>query len=464
MPNVAAHPALQIKGYNPYASAVLNRGGEEWRPPAPVTQPAQPAAERSAFTALGLADSYKPAADPSLPAPGETRTRIDAYNVTYRLLNNNLNVKVPYAQLDLYDRSPEDAMHLEGLDFNLHLKSGQVKVNDVDVSITIGSLLDQQKLPVKVKDVRVVFDPNNQVRVEAKVSKFGLTLPVKAVAHVAATPEGGVSAALGKVSVGGMGVNGLMKTFGISLEKTLKLNDPTKGYWAVGNTVYISPNKVLAQPGINVNVQNIKTHLGDLIVTMGDTPEAAAQASTVASQKNLNAIVVQGGHFYYDGYFVKDAKVRLEDKTPGTPLEMEKDGETIMNLRKGFVAVTEPRFQGMIEGKLGDGSLKNPQTSLEAKTSTLKGSMWGFVPLKLDLTFDKTDKGQLMFTPGNAKALGFVPLPDSLIRKQVQKMVEGGEPYGNGVSLPSLGDTELGKLKQVQHQKDFLILEAGNED
>ncbi len=459
MPTVAAHPALQIKGYNPYNSAVLNRsGGEVFRPTAAAQQ--STASDGNRFSVLGN-DGYRTPTQPLPGNPGENRTQIDAYNISYRL--NSLNVKVPYAQVELYDRTPEDAMHLEGLDFNMHMKAGQVKVNDVDVSITIGSMLDQAKLPVKVKDVRVVFDPDNKVRVEAKVSKFGITVPVKAIATVGTTPQGEVQASLGKVTVAGMGVNGLMKTFGLSLEKTLKLNDPSKGYWAVGNTVTIAPNRILAQPGISVNVQNIRTHVGDLIVTMGDTPEIAAQATSIAQQRNLNSIVVQGGHFYYDGYFVKDGKVRLEDKTPGTPLQMEKDGETIMNLRKGFVAVSEPRFQGMIEGKLGDGSLKSPQTSLEATTSTLKGKMWGAVPLKLDLRFGKTDKGQLMFTPENAKVLGFIPLPDSLIRGQVQKMVDGGIPYEKGVALPSLGDTELGTLKQVVHQKDYLILEAGNE-
>lgn len=463
MPSVATHSPLQTKGWNPYLSPVLNRTGAAPYVPPAAPAPVAPSNNGNGFRAMGL-DQYV-ADTPSAPPqnPGENRTSIDAYNVSYKVFNS-LNIKVPYAQLDLIDRTPDDPMYLEGLDFNLHLKQGQVAVNDVDVSLTIGALLDQQKLPVKVKDVRVVFDPNNQVRVEAKVSKFGITVPVKAAATVGTTPQGEVKAELGKVSVAGMGVNGLLKTFGVSLEKTLKLNDQSKGYWAVGNTVYIAPNRILAQPGVYANIQNISTHVGDLVITAGDTPQAAAQANQIAHQKNLNAIVVSGGHFYYDGYFVKDGKVRLEDKTPNTPLQMEKDGESIMNLRKGFVGVTESRFQGMIEGKLGDGALKNPQTSLEATTSTLKGKMWGFVPLKLDLRFDKTDKGQLMFTPENAKVLGFVPLPDSLIRGQVQKMVDGGIPYGNGVALPSLGDTELGTLKQVVHQKDYLILEAGNEN
>lgn len=463
MPSIATHPALQVKGFNPYESARLNTGNAQpFTPPPPP--PVQRPAARSDFSTFAV-DSFTPSAETSPPVQdGVNRTSVSAHNVSYRLLNNNLNVRVPYAQLDLIDRTPEDALHLEGLDFNLHMKAGQVKVSDVDVSLTLGAMLEQQKLPVKVKDLRVVFDPNNQLRVEGKVSKFGLTVPFQVKGAIGTSQQGEVKYDLGRVSVMGMPMNGVMKTFGLTLEKTLKLNDPAKGYYAVGNTVYVNPNRILEQPGIHVNVQDISTHLGDLTVTFGDTPDAAAFARQEAKAADLNNITIQGGHFYYDGYFIKDGKVRMEDKTPDTPLQMEKTGESIMNLRKGFVGVTDPKFSEMIAGKLGpDSSLKNASTSLKANAAELKGSMWGFIPLKLDLAFGKTVSGQLMFTPQNAKALGFVPLPDSLIRKQVQKMVSDGVPYENGVALPSLGDTHLGTLKQVVHQKGFLILEAGDE-
>lgn len=449
MPSIAAsNPALQIKGYNPYVKVVLNQGGM-----APISQPVQTqtANEGSSFQAFG-ADQYQPGSG--------TTTSIQAHNLSYRVLEH-LNIKVPYAQLDLMDRTPEDAMYLEGLDFNMHLKSGQVKVNDVGVTLTIESLLKQQDLPLE--DVRVTFDPHNQVNLEAKVKALGfLSLPVKVAGTVGATPGGELTYAMGKVSVMGLPVNGLMKTFGLSIEKTLKLNDPAKGYYAVGNTVHINPNHVLAQPGINVHLSDVSTHVGDLVLTFGDTPADVQHTKDMLARKDLNALEIKGGHFYYDGYFVKDGVVRMEDKTPDTPLEMEKDGETIMNLSKGFVGVTNYRFSSMISGKLGeDSSLKYPTTRLKSNAAELQGLMWNTIPLKLDLAFDRTDKGQLMFTPGNAKAFGFIPLPDSLIRKQVNGMVDGGVPYGNGVSLPTLGDTHLGYLTSVSHQPGYLILEAG---
>ncbi len=450
MPSVAHRPALQIKGFNPYASAVWNRSGQD-APSQNVRTAQVPQRGYASQDVMSFQDTYTP-----------HRTSIEANNVTYRLMEGHLKVKVPYAQVQLTDRTPEDAMHLEGLDFNMNMQAGQVSVSDVDISITLGRLLDQQKAPVK--NLRVAFDPNNQIRVEGKVSKFGLAVPFKVLGEISATDNGQVKYALGRVSVMGIPVNGLMKTFGLSIEKTLKLNNPSVGYHAVGNTVYVNPNKLLAQPGIQANLSSVTTHLGNLVATFGNTPEQAAYATEQAQNNSrLNGIEIRGGHYYYDGYFIKDGVVRMDDKTPDTPLEMEKTGETILNLQKGFVGVSDPKFAAIIEGKLGsDSSLKNASTRLKADAAELKGNMWGAIPLKLDLAFDKTAEGKLMFTPKNAKALGFIPLPDSLIRKQVQNMVDGGVPYGNGVALDSLGDTHIGRLKQVEHQRGYLVLEAGN--
>ncbi len=459
MPSVASTPALQIKGFNPYASAVLNRQGRDMTQPrsAPQTQtiPQQGmmAFQADRISTQGVAADY-------YQDTFQNQTSIEAHNVTYRLMEGHLKVKIPYAQVQLTDRTPEDAMHLEGLDFNMNMQAGQVSVSDVDVSITLGRLLDQQKAPVK--NLRVTFDPDNHINVSGKVSKFGLAVPFKVQGRISATEQGEVKYALGRVSVMGIPVNGIMKTFGLSLEKTLKLNDPSKGYHAVGNTVYINPNQLLEQPGIQANLSSVTTHLGNLVATFGNTPQQAQQAQQQAQSSTINGIEIRGGHYYYDGYFIKDGVVRMEDKTPNTPLEMEKTGETILNLQKGFVGVSDPKFTGIIEGKLGsDSSLKNARTRLKSDAAELKGNMWGAIPIQLDLAFDKTAEGKLMFTAQNAKALGFIPLPDSLIRKQVQGMVDGGVPYGNGVALDNLGDTHIGPLKQVQHQPGYLVLEAG---
>lgn len=457
MPSLAVRPTLQIKGFNPYANAVL-KGDAPHRVSTAAYRPSPPPALQQAESGFGIS-STRPYGTDSYQ-PSSTRTQIDAHNVTYRIFDH-LKLEVPYAHVELEDRTPEDPMHLEGLDFNLHLRSGQLRVNDVGVSLTVGDLLKQNNVPLN--DVRVTFDPRNEINVEGKFKALGVGIPVKVSGTVGATARGEISYSLGRVSVMGIPVNGLMNVLGLSLEKTLKLNDPSKGYYAVGNDVFINPNQLLEQPGVNVRVADVSTHVGDLVLTFGDNPALVGDALAKVERDDLNSIELRGGHFYYDGYFVKDGKVRMEDKTPHTPLEMEKDGETLLNLSRGFVGVSEYKFAGMIRDKLGtDGALKYPVTYLRHDTAELQGLMWNTVPLKLDLTFDRTDTGKLMFTPGNAKAFGFVPLPDSLIRKQVNGMVDGGVPYGNGVMLPSLGDTHLGYLRQVQHQAGYLVLQAGD--
>ena len=474
MPNIQQNhtPGLYIKGYNPYQEAIYSRGGTansqpiQTRPRPIIVTHQQSQKSQDNMGAFGI-DSFKPsqptqpAKPPSHPMDAYT-TNITGRNLSYRMLENNLKIKVPYADLDLIDRTPENPLHLEGLDFNMHLREGQLKVSDVDVTMTVRHLLNQkQDLPVQVQNLRVAFDPHNQIRVEGKAKKFGIGMPFEIKGNFQTTPQGFLQYTLGDVKLFGLKMNGVMKTFGLNLDKVLKLRDQSKGYWTQGNSVYVDVNRITEHPRIKGSLRGAQSHLGQLILTFGDTAAEAKHARKMAKTQMPNYLQLEGGHFYYDGYFVKDGKVRLDDKTPDSPLQLEQDAETAMTFKKGFVGVSEYKFAQMIKGKLGDdSSLKNAYTSLEDNYAKLNGNMWGFIPLGLQLHFDKTDDGMLMFTPKKAKALGFIPLPDKMIRKQVQKMISDGIPYKDGVALPSLGDTNLGHLVQVVHQKDYLILEA----
>lgn len=459
MPNIqnTTLSGLQIKGYRPYEPAVFSRG--QAAPPAQIL-PAHPTdlPAQAGMRVFG-ADTYQQ----THGSPNSYTTTITAQNVSYRLMDGNLNLRVPYAQLDLIDRTPENPLYLEGLDFNLHMKGAQLKVSDVDITLTADYFL-KSRPDIPLKDLRVSFQPNNGIKVEGKISKFGIRLPFEVNGTFQATATGELKYDLGQVKVIGVPVTGLMKTFGITLDRVLQLRDPEKGYYTQGNSVFVNFSKITEKPGIRAVLQDARTHIGDLELTFAESPAAAQQVKATAAVKVPNYLQLSGGHFYYDGYFVKDGKVRMEDKTADTPLQIDKTGESIMNLRKGYVGVTESRFAGMIASKLGpDSSLKHPQTRLKREAAELKGQMYGFIPLKLDLQFDKTAQGDLMFTPKNPKAFGFVPLPEGFVRKQVQKMVAGGVPYGNGVALLDLGDTYLGKLGHVSHQPGFLLLRADNE-
>lgn len=445
-------PTIPVKGFNPYEKAIFSAQRSLVAPPtAPVRAP-QTAPSSEFMRAFGT-DTYTRDAG---------QTHIEAHNVSYKVFNH-LDIKVPYASLSLTDRTPENPLHLEGLDFNLHLNAAQVQVTDKDVNATITALLAQQGKKLPVKSAQVSFNDNNQIRIAAKVKALGMGLPVEATGQIQATASGQVRFDLQKVKFLGLPMTGLMNTLGLNLDKVLKLRDPEKGYYTQGNSVFVNPNKIMEKPGLSLGLQRITTHQGTLTVTAGNSLSDVAYVDNVVNTPRANAISIAGGHFYYDGYFVKDGVVRMEDKTAATPLQLEKDGETFLHLEEGFVGITAPKFAEILKGKLGNGgSLKNVATTLESNAARVYGDMFNTIPISLDLEFSNTADGALMFTPKNAKAMAAIPLPDKLIKDQVRKMVDGGVPYGDGVSLPDLGDIKLGKLRQVKHQEGYLILQAGN--
>lgn len=434
----------------------------------PQTQRMAPPPTQHYQSALTAPDVYKP----TFRNAPTNMTHLQARNLQFNILKDKarqegfqpLKLKIPYMDANLVDATPQTPMDLDNEDFDIHVKASEIRLSDVDASMTVGSLLaNNETLPVK--DFRVVFAPNNKVQVEGKIKKFGITLPVKVDAAVSATPAGDLKVDLEQLKLLGIPLKGVMDTFGISLEKVLKMNDPSTGLVTKGNSAYVDLTGLTTEPGIRGKVRGVNTHLGHVSLIVGDTIGQAQHAHRQAAKpSNQNYMELQGGHIYYNGYFVKDGDLRLDDKTPNSNLIFGNEGEMLINIRKGKIGLHVGQFNSILAGEIGEGgSFSGLQSKLLEDRAEIKGKMWGFVPIKLDMFFNKTDDGRLYFAPKNAKAFGFIPLPDSFLQKKIQDMIKSGVPYKDGVALNGVGDITLGGLQQVWHQNDYIIMDINNQ-
>lgn len=394
-------------------------------------------------------------------------------NMGLRILDRTLNLRIPYAETALIDKTTYNPMDIEEIDFDMQVKAAQVGVSDVDVTLTIEKLLNQSaaesgKKP-PVQDLRVVFDPNNQIRVEGKVKALGMNIPFSVTGQVNVDTAGQIRYDLGKAKVAGIGVNGIMNTFGLSLDKLLKLRNPNDGYYTEGNSVYLNLGQVIGQqngaPALDARVRGIRTTpSGQLQVLMGDTPADAQRALDQSNQAGPAYVKGAGGHAYIDGFFLKDGELSIYDRTPDTPLNLNAKGgmERNIKLDRGTVAVTEPRFQELIQDEIGDtDAIAGLKTDLENGYAKVSGTLFGVVPVSMHMTFAPTNDGRLYFEASKAKVLGFVPVPKNFVGGQLQKLIKTGEPYGeNGVALKMAG-MDLGYVSNVYHQDNYIILQSG---
>lgn len=437
--------------------------------PTPVSAPT-PVPVSTPASAYGRDQFVRSTGYVSQPA-GQNILYGEGKNIGLRLIDKSLGLKSSYIEAAFIDKTPHNPMDIEEVDFNLHVKAGEVAVTDVDATLTIETILRRKQTdpskPLPVQDLRVAFNYNNRIDVEGKVKALGMSLPFKVSGTVAADTAGQIRYDLGKAKVAGIPVNGLMKTFGLSLEKLLKLNNPADGYYAQGNSLMVDIGRTVSQmdgaPGLQAQVRGVRTHLGQLQILVGDTPEDAQRALEQKQTPGPNYIKAQGDHAYIDGFFLKDGQISIYDRTPGSPLNINYKGEErSIVLHNGYVGITAARFQELIQEEMGNSDdLSNVKTSLQANNAKVSGKLMGFIPLSLNMEFKPTDDGRLMFEPSGAKAFGFVPLPNGLLRSKLQTVVKGGEPYGKGVALGQISGIDLGKVKAVDHQKDYIVLTTG---
>lgn len=392
-------------------------------------------------------------------------------NVGLRLLSKNLGLKADYMEASFYDKTPRDPMDIEAADFNLHVRAGAMHISDVDATLTVEHLLHKAALnkgkPSPVKNLRIAFDDNNRVRVEGKVRALGIFLPFSIQGQVSVSSAGEIRYDLAQAKVAGLPVKALMSVTGLNLDKLLKLRNPAQGYYTSGNTLVVDLGHAISQledaPGLQARVRQVSTHLGQLQLVVGDTPEDAARALREKQQKEPAYVKATAGHAYIDGFFIRQGTVHIYDQTPGSPLNLNYQGpERSIQIKRGFIGITEPRFEALIKDEIGDtDDLSNLKTTLKKEGAHLEGKLLGVLPVSMDLKFGHTTAGKLMFTPDNPKVLGFVPLPEGFVSRQVQQLVKAGKPVGRGVAIDGMSGIDLGHITQLVHQNGYIVMEVG---
>src|SRR5688572_5608593 len=115
------------------------------RPVSTPQQAYQPYAVASSYgTSAVSAPAYQQ--DSFVPtgyATGENVVYGQAKNMGLRFMDKTLNLRTPYMEAALIDKTPHNPMDIEEIDFNLRVKSAQVGVTDVDTTITITNILNE---------------------------------------------------------------------------------------------------------------------------------------------------------------------------------------------------------------------------------------------------------------------------------------------------------------------------------
>lgn len=383
------------------------------------------------------------------PSRGTIRTdqpvnkaNMEGQNMVLKINNSDIkmNIDIPHLDADIYDKTPQDPLNFKDMSsFNMNVNNGILNLNGAELSATVKNVAAKET--DLLKDIQINFVPGNRVNVDMKVHKF-LNFKVKLEGSVTAQPVNNmIRVKPDKISVAGIPIKGILDLFHLQVGEIVKIGKPSGSFFSSGDSVYFSPTKLVDTPSIDGNVTDVKTGMGVISIMIGKDNVNTYKPKPLYGADNY--LRLRGGDVDFSGFNLKDADVALLDQTPNDPFDMDSDPAKKV-IAKGKVSIPDSFIATALKDKMGEGSsLKDMRFSMPDGVGKLKASMWGFLPISLDLNFGKSNNGMLKIVPDNGKVLGFIPLPDSLLRKTLVKETEG-QIEGNGVTV------DLNKLADLQ--------------
>jgi hypothetical protein len=147
-----------------------------------------------------------------------------------------------------------------------------------------------------LQNVRVSIE-GNQLRQRAKLRGWS----VSTLNEVSVTPAGEIRLHPTSIKVAGIPMRGVMKLFGLRLEKLVDLKG-ARGVRADGNDLVLTPSEVFPPPAIRGHVASIELRGDEMVQTFRPTSGAASKALGDGSAKN---------YMYYRGGVLRFGRLTM---------------------------------------------------------------------------------------------------------------------------------------------------------
>jgi len=214
--------------------------------------------------------------------------------------------------------------------------------------------------PLEKIDLQISRDGIVQKGVLRKALKARFVI----TASVTLTPKGEIRVHPTKVKVAGISVGGLMKVFGLELDRLLTLKQD-RGVRIEGNDFVITPDRMLPPPQIDGTVTELQLEPGRMVLRF-DSPGKPRPAPLSPPSKGVpNYMYYQGGTLCFGKLTMKGTELEIVDADPSDRFDFFLDhyNEQLVagydqNLPDGGLIVHMPDFD-----KLGRQASNRPRVA-----------------------------------------------------------------------------------------------------
>ena len=416
--------------------------------------PITSANRQTTIGSIGAMGYTKNVAAPRNPTNNNT---VDAQNLALNINQDDIQIKakIKHAEADIFSKDANTPIGLDNLKgVKIDARNATITLAGKELSSTVNALAKKES-PM-IKNIAFDFLPDNKAFADIKLKKF-INFNVKIKGELNANPINNmVRFTPTDINVNGIPVKKVMDFLGLKIGEMVNIGKPTGSFFTSDDSIYFSPTKLVKNLDLDGHITNLTTDAGSISVFLGEDGIAPYQPKPHDGANNY--VHIQTTNMNFAGFNLKDTDLALVDGTPNDPFDLLNDPSKKV-IKKGQLTIPESFIDTALKKKTEGGSMKNMRFTMPDGNGKLKASMWGFLPISLDLNFGNSQNGDLKVTPDNGKLFGFIPLPNSILRKTLVKETEGSvEVQGVIVDLGKLADLETAPFKSVTHENGKLIL------
>jgi hypothetical protein len=202
--------------------------------------------------------------------------------------------------------------------FTLAIDTGEVAISPASLSALLnGYVFNYKGSPLKHLKVTIDRDQLKQTGTLHKV----IDLPFTIRATLSATPDGRLRLHPTSVKVAGIGVKGLMRTFGIGLENLVHVQQG-RGVEIADNDCLLAPAGLLPPPRIEGRVTAVRLEGGKIEQTFGaSTRPGRSQPLHPSDPSARNYMFYRGKILRFGKLTMVDADLQIVDGDPSDPFD-----------------------------------------------------------------------------------------------------------------------------------------------
>jgi hypothetical protein len=202
--------------------------------------------------------------------------------------------------------------------FTLAIDTGEVTITPASLSALLNDYVFNYK-GTPLKHLKVTID-RGQLKQTGTLRK-GIDLPFTIRATLSATDDGRLRLHPTSVKVAGIGVTGLMRTFGIELENLVQV-ERGRGVEIADNDFLLAPSGLLPPPRIEGRVASVRIEGGNIEQTFGGSNRPGrSQRLRPSDPSTPNYMFYRGKVLRFGKLTMVDADLQIVDGDPSDPFD-----------------------------------------------------------------------------------------------------------------------------------------------